>query len=1014
MALSRRQRARLLGTKKQRQAAPAAGCFRNLPQTMHDILFPRRRVLTRATFALCCAFAVASAPAQSTTTSSSSSGDAPQKLGAYIVTGSNIPTTLTAAEAGTFPVIEIDRDAIDKTGYQSAAELLQKITVSNGAAVPISNNATGFTPAASSVSLRGLGPDATLVLINGHRVANYPIGVGGNTAFVDLNTIPISAIDRVEVLKDGASAVYDADAVAGVVNVMLRRGFNGTEAFAGYQNTTHKDSSQFTGSVLTGVSNDKGSLMVGFNYQSRASIANRDRIYSSIPPFLSSNSSPINLQITQAAYDEALKLPAGTNPAGVAATAKVFFATPGPLTSDGLPTSSNNNGTTPPGQYIYSGGRSSVYNFNQDSLSFPSWTRYGAILSGEREIFDSPNAKLYFDGSYQSNMTENQLAPAATGSFTTPGATELVIPARTATPLPTADGRARAAVAGAFNPFNPFNVDITGGTRFRLKEFGNRIFHDTNESFLASAGIREDKIADRFNLDAGFRYSQINYRANDQLVSATRFNRVLNAADPIFNPNSAQYIGTTVPYNPFGYYVNPIASNAKVVKFATVHTHDNDDSSLGNGYVTLNTANLFDVPAGGVGAAVGLDYRVETLAQHPDELNVTGDVVSSSPTAVTSHTRKVWAGYGEVEVPLASPQHRLPFAYNLSVDLAARYEKFLTNSDSVAVPKIGVRYQPFDESLTFRGSAARGFLEPSLYKLYAGGVAGLLTLVDPRNGSTLQETPTIQNGNPRLKAEKSKSYTFGVVWSPKAGPLKGFTTNVDLWRIERRGQALSNIQDTLDRWAGHDSTGAAKPGGLQTGEAVILDAAGNVDQVVTNYLNAGDYLAQGVDVGASYVYGNERIGRFDFAAAVSYLGNLKIASLPGTPLAELVGTDNTPDAQGNDAYLRLKGRGDIHWVFHGWSAGVSANYLGHFIDYDFAGNQRQAGGSTTWDAQLAYAFGSRFGPYLANTKLTVGSNNIFAHSPPVVQYFGANSTNYAGFLYTSEDRLVYVSLTKRF
>ena len=92
-------------------------------------------------------------------------------------------------------------------------------------------------------------------------------------------------------------------------------------------------------------------------------------------------------------------------------------------------------------------------------------------------------------------------------------------------------------------------------------------------------------------------------------------------------------------------------------------------------------------------------------------------------------------------MPLASPQHRLPGAYNLSVDLAARYEKFLTNSDSVTVPKIGVRYQPFDESLTIRGSAARGFLEPSLYKLYAGGVAGLLTLVDPRNGATQQETP---------------------------------------------------------------------------------------------------------------------------------------------------------------------------------------------------------------------------------------------------------------------------------
>ncbi|MDB6126767.1 MAG: TonB-dependent receptor, partial [Verrucomicrobia bacterium] len=758
------------------------------------------------------------------------------KLEAFVVTGSNIPTTLTAAEAGTYPVILINRKAIDETGYQNAAELLQKITVSNAAAVPISNNATGFTPTASSVSLRGLGPDATLVLINGHRVANYPIGVAGNTAFVDLNSIPLAAVERVEVLKDGASAVYGADAVAGVVNIILRKNYEGSEAFVGYQNTTAKDSSQFTANLLSGVSSDRGSMTVGFNYQSRASIAYRDRAYSAVPAFLSSNSSPINLQISRAGYVEALGLPAGSVPAGVAAGSAVFFATPGPVTTDGLPTSSNNNGHVPPSQYVYSNGRSSVYNFNQDAISFPSWTRYGVIVNGERKLFNSDKVKGYFDGSFQSNMTENQLAPAATGSFTTAGQTELVIPARTANPLPTADGRARAAVAGAYNPFNPFNEDITGGSRFRLKEFGNRIFHDTTDSFMGSIGIKADNLGDKYNLDAGFRYSEIDYRGRDKIPSSSRFNRVLNANDPIFNPASTQYIGTSTPYNPFGYYPNPIASNAAVVAFATVTTHDVDDSSLGNAYITLNTAELFDLPGGAVGAALGFDYRVETLAQSPDPENIAGDTIGGSATAATNHSRKVWAAYGEIELPLA---RNAPWAHVLSVDLAARYESFVTSGDTVAVPKIGVRYQPFDDSFTIRGSAAKGFLEPSLYKLYAGSVAGLLTLVDPRNGSTLQETPTIQNGNSRLKAENSKSYTFGVVWSPKSGFLKGFTTNIDLWRIERRGQALTNLQDTLDRYFGHDANGSAKPGGLQPGEAVLFDAGGNVAQVVTNYLNAG-------------------------------------------------------------------------------------------------------------------------------------------------------------------------------
>jgi iron complex outermembrane receptor protein len=704
-------------------------------------------------------------------------------------------------------------------------------------------------------------------------------------------------------------------------------------------------------------------------------------------------------------------------------TSTVFFATPGitpgasggnTLSNTGLPIASTNNGNTPPGQYIYSDGRSSVYNFNQDSLSFPSWTRYGVIMSGERKLFGTENVRAYYDGSYQYNMTENQLAPAATGSFTTAGQTELVIPARTANPLPAADGRARAAIGGAYNPFNPFNMDITGGTRFRLKEFGNRIYHDTDEAFMASAGLRADNLAGKFNLDAGFRYSEISYTGNDTLVSTSRFNRVLNANDPIFDPASSQYIGTTQPYNPFGYYGNPIPNNAKVVQFAIVHTHDYNVSSLGNAYATLNTTQMFDLPGGAVGAALGADYRVESLQQNPDALNLAGDTIGSSAATITSHTRKVWAAFGEVHLPVVSPSQHIAGVHSLSVDLAARYESFVTNGDHTAVPKIALRYQPFDDSLTFRGSAARGFLEPSLYKLYSGPSAGLLTLVDPRDGSTLQETPTIEQGNSRLKAEKSKSYTLGVVWSPKAGFLKGFTTNLDLWRIERRGQALSNLQDTLDRYFGHAGNGTAKPGGLQTGEAVLFDAGGNIAQVVTNYLNAGDYMAQGVDIGASYVWSSDSLGRFDVSTAASYLGNLQLATLPNTPMTELVGTNDTPDAEGNDAYVRLKGRADLRWSRHRLSAGISANYLHHFIDYDFNGNRRQAGGSVLWDAQLAYAIPASAGGVLGSTKFTMGVNNVFNHSPPMVQYYGANSTNYPGFLYSAEDRLVYFSIDRKF
>src|SRR4051812_38008255 len=186
------------------------------------------------------------AQAGTTTSTTTSSGEKVEKLEKFVVTGSYIPTTETAFSAGVSPVVRIDAKVIEESGLTTTSELLQKVTVSNGGSVPISNNATGFTPAATSISLRGLGGDATLVLINGRRVATYPVGNGGTQAFVDLNSIPLAAIDSVEVLKDGASAIYGADAVAGVVNIKMKRGMDGSQIMLNYGNTTNKDSTEFT------------------------------------------------------------------------------------------------------------------------------------------------------------------------------------------------------------------------------------------------------------------------------------------------------------------------------------------------------------------------------------------------------------------------------------------------------------------------------------------------------------------------------------------------------------------------------------------------------------------------------------------------------------------------------------------------------------------------------------------------------------------------------------------------
>src|SRR5438067_2977454 len=219
-----------------------------------------------------------------------------------IVTGSNIPT---AEEVGPNPVETYTHDDMQKSGLRNTEQFLQSQPIVNSNVVPVSNNENGSNTAvgAATISLRGLDPRATLILIDGRRVAPYPVGNNPgpvNAMFVDLNSIPQAAIESVEILKDGASTVYGADAVAGVVNLKMRHYFDGAEAMIEYGNTEHEDSGLFQASVIFGVGNNNTEIAGAMNYYMRNSIANRDRSYSAVPPFLSSNASPYNLQLSGA------------------------------------------------------------------------------------------------------------------------------------------------------------------------------------------------------------------------------------------------------------------------------------------------------------------------------------------------------------------------------------------------------------------------------------------------------------------------------------------------------------------------------------------------------------------------------------------------------------------------------------------------------------------------------------------------------------------------------------------
>ncbi|MFL6527274.1 MAG: TonB-dependent receptor plug domain-containing protein [Chthoniobacterales bacterium] len=964
-----------------------------------------------------------------------------------IVTGSNIPT---AAEVGPNPVDTYSRESIVKSGRQTTEQFLLDLPAVNANVVPVSNNENGSNTAvgAATIALRGFDSRATLILLDGRRVAPYPFGNNPglvNAMFVDLNSIPQAAIDTIEILKDGASTTYGADAVAGVVNIKMRHNYqNGAEAMVEYGNTLDRDAGEFQTSLIFGAGDQNTNVTGVMNYYHRNSIANRDRGFSQKPPFLSSNNSPYNLQLSSdvaAAAGGANLNPGGTE-----------FASAPDLT----------NGLAPAGNYLYgtsrvraAGGQRPGFNFNEFSLSYPESERWGGYLSAEHKIFGD-QLVIYGDGYYQRVDTHNELAAPATGSFETKGQTTLAIPPNTpiapgAEPPNTPTYAETGMPVGAFNPFNPFNQIISGGSRARLAEFGNRLFDNRTEATLATVGLKGDKLFDgTWGYDTAYRYSEIDNTQTGRQVSASLFNRILNQNDPIFDPNSSQYIGTTTAFNPFGDFRRPIAANAQTVAFATVHPKDEDTSKLWTIDATVYTTSLFELPAGGVGFAFGGQFRHEKLDEQPDALNVAGDIVGNSPVPPATGGRKSYAFYAETTVPIFSEKNAIPGIHALDITGAGRFEDFENNDTNVMVPKVGFRWQPFDEQLTLRSTWGEGFREPSLEELFSAPISALEISHDPKNGGLVEsETNTLIQSNPNLQPEDSRAFTAGVVYTPKW--ISGLNLSVDFWDIERTGIVAAPTADqVLQREA---------VGGLLPGEAVERDAGGFITRILLSNQNLGSQESRGYDFGLQYQTPTTQYGTFTWINQWTYLDEFLFPQFIfaefGPRPGNLAGRTTDPGAS-NEGWYKWKGISRIDWTWNHFDLLTTAHFTDGFHEFD--PNLAHHYVKETWffDVQLSYDFTglikveehpvpgyskggkdvvrgkdgsmaesstaqtanyggrSTLDYLLKGTILTIGCNDVFGQDPPHAFGEGGNAVGYPGFTYDATGRFVYARITKKF
>ncbi|MDP9291801.1 MAG: TonB-dependent receptor, partial [Verrucomicrobiota bacterium] len=802
-----------------------------------------------------------------------------------IVTGSNIPT---AEEIGPNPVDTYRPADLEKLGIRNATDLLTNLPQEMGSTV--NQNAVAGGDGSVIPNLRGLLPKETLVLVDGKRVAISGIGgafsVAPTFAGVDINLIPFPMIDHIDILKDGASAVYGSDAVAGVINIFLIHKFRGLEIGGSVGNTNlgaSNDARELEGWLKAGVGDDKIDILVIADFYDRAAMYARDRQ-------LDSNA----FSVPWGGFDKRLAYSPGH--IGLIGRfrliPKLFFSANSPpphsapniATSPfyiragfpdqvlaGLPVANPNAYPGAPGiigphakKFLrqtgtdYKGGGDYfLYNSPAVLPDIPAANRQSFYGSFTRDICDK-YLTLFADFKYTRSFFDAALAatPFNGDAFKRPNGAEFS-PRTISVPLQ--------------NPFNPFTVadatliyngvpvPVTTGVAYRgINDQRVRPDKTTFHDVLFDTGLRGEmgEFGDYFkswNWELGFRYSR-----NDEelLFGGAVSSSGLREALLDTNPATA--------FNPFlGFF----GRNSKAaISRVYVTLHQSGEFELPLGYFTIN-GDLFNLPAGPVSFAAGLEYRGERWKNNPPSQSTTFDTISFFNTEASRVNRDVWATYQEVRIPVTSPLWNFPGAYSLEFDIAEREEWYSQNTSVVLPiagqpfvpaqhsqynaqkPKFSVRWQPLDPkwigALTLRGSYSEAFHAPTLPDLRPAVTAGAPILPrdlrDPK-GLTPPGTsvPVVVSGNPNLKPEVAYEWTYGAVYSPKW--IKGLTLSADFWHIDLRSlasfvwpQFIVDFENSFPGLVSRDPT------------------TGAITEVRDPRLNLTRAIAEGLDYEAIYI-----------------------------------------------------------------------------------------------------------------------------------------------------------------
>ena len=679
-----------------------------------------------------------------------------------VVTGSRIPREDLE---GVAPVTIYTAADIDRSGATSIGQLLREIpSVAGGAQTTQVNNGGGGV---MQISLRGMGAVRTLVLLNGRRVTSS-VDEGANGISVDLNTIPTSIIERVEVLKDGASAAYGSDAVAGVVNIITRKDFNGFELSTYWGDTTRGGGARGQVDLVAGGGGEDNRWLFVASHTDEEEIEVADREWATVPLFQASG--------------EVIFLGSSAPPWGRYRRFNEQAANRD-CNGDGTLSATTNCDLTLGPEYgdfrrfDYFGGDSYNYapaNYQRQpnhrwSLSFFAETGL-EMLSGAGVL---GNVSGYMEATYTNRESRQKLAEV---------------------PLAPLPFFGYAAPYSKDNYYNPLGVDIPDWRR-RMVEGGSRTNPNDEDTIRLLVGMRGDWAEGAL---AGWSWDGYLVRGESRRSShfghIYNLERVANAVGPTTGSPATGDLqcvndaANCVPLNTFG--ENSVTQ--EMIDYVTFTTNESFSLEQQIYSLALSTPALFELPAGGVGVAFGVEYRDEFAADAPDsQIATLGDAATGTPRQPTS------GGYNVSEVYLETV---VPVAQRFELEAAVRHSNY-DAFGATTNPKLGFRWTPLDD-LVLRGSASSAFRAPNVGELFGGAGSSFPSLKDPcaggRTGSNVCMDPRVPDagfeiistqirtrvgGNADLTPEEADIYTVGLVWTPDA-LLPGLSLAVDYYEYD--------------------------------------------------------------------------------------------------------------------------------------------------------------------------------------------------------------------------------------